>query len=47
VREVSRLFGGKVTRGPAMKRIKGVIKDLIRDKKVEERPDEMIDLVRN
>ena len=47
VREVSRLFGGKVARGPAITRIKGVINDLIREKEIEERPDGMIDLVRN
>ncbi len=46
VREVSRLFGSKVTRGPAISRIKGVIKDLIRANEIEERPDGMIDLIR-
>jgi hypothetical protein len=47
VREVSRLFGGKVARSSAIKRIKGVIKDLIQEKEIEERPDGMIDVVRN
>lgn len=46
VREVSRLFGAKVTRGPAITRIKGVIKDLTSQGEIEERPDGMIDLVR-
>jgi hypothetical protein len=46
VREVSRLFGAKVTRGPAISRINGVINDLIRQGEVEERPDGMIDLIR-
>ncbi len=47
VREVLKLFGGKVARGPAITRIKGVIKDLMQEKEIEERPDGMIDLVRN
>ena len=47
VREVSRLFGGKVARSSAIKRIKGVINDLIRENKIEERPDGMIDMIRN
>lgn len=47
VREVSKLFGGKIARGPAITRIKGVIKDLIQENEIEERPDGMIDLVRN
>jgi hypothetical protein len=47
VREVSRLFGAKVTRGPAIKRSKGVINDLIQANEIEERPDGMIDLIRD
>ena len=46
VREVSRLFGAKVTRGPAISRIKGVIDDLIQKGEVEERADGMMDLIR-
>ncbi len=46
VREVSRLFGAKVTRGPAISRIKEVIYDLIQKGEIEERPDGMVDFVR-
>ncbi|EKQ54241.1 MAG: DNA/RNA helicase, superfamily I [Methanobacterium sp. Maddingley MBC34] len=46
IREVSRLFGAKVTRGPAISRIKGVIDDLIQKGEIEERPDGMVDLIR-
>ncbi|NYB52664.1 MAG: DUF3320 domain-containing protein [Methanobacteriaceae archaeon] len=46
IREVSRLFGAKVTRGPAITRIKSVIKDLITAKEIEKRSDGMIDLIR-
>ncbi len=46
VREVSRLFGAKVTRGPAISRIKGVIDDLIQKGEIEERPDGMVDIIR-
>ncbi len=47
VREVVRLFGAKIARGPAINRINGVINDLISRGEIEKRPDEMIDLVRN
>ena len=47
VREVSRIFGGKVARGPAITRITRVINDLIRQNEIKERPDGMIDVVRN
>lgn len=47
VREVVRLFGAKLARGPAVSRVNSVIKSLIKEGKVEERPDGMIDLVRN
>nr|WP_240950887.1 DUF3320 domain-containing protein [Methanobacterium subterraneum] len=47
VREVSRLFGAKVTRGPAISRIKEVIYDLIQKGEIEERPDGMVDFVRS
>jgi very-short-patch-repair endonuclease len=46
VREVSRLFGAKVTRGPAITRIKGVINDMIGKGEIEERPDGMVDFIR-
>ncbi|WP_321422966.1 DUF3320 domain-containing protein [uncultured Methanobacterium sp.] len=46
VREVSRLFGAKVTRGPAISRIKGVIDDLIQKGEIEERTDGMMDIIR-
>lgn len=46
VREVSRLFGAKVTRGPAITRIKGVINDMIQKGEIEERPDGMVDFIR-
>ncbi len=46
VREVSRLFGAKVTRGPAISRIKSVVNSLLRENEIEERPDGMIDLIR-
>ncbi|MBI5460140.1 MAG: DUF3320 domain-containing protein [Methanobacterium sp.] len=46
IREVSRLFGAKVTRKPAISRIKGVINDLIQKGEIEERPDGMVDLIR-
>lgn len=47
VREVSRLFGAKVTRGPAIKRIKKIINDMIHNGDIEERPDGMVDFVRD
>lgn len=47
VRDVSRLLGAKITRGPAISRIKSIIKGMIREKEIEERPDGMIDLIRN
>ncbi|TMS40529.1 MAG: DUF3320 domain-containing protein, partial [Methanobacterium sp.] len=46
VREVSRVFGAKVTRSPAITRIKSVINDMIQKGQIEERADGMIDLVR-
>lgn len=45
--EVSRIFGGKIARGPAVKRINKVINDLISKNQVERRPDGMVDLIRN
>jgi superfamily I DNA and/or RNA helicase len=47
VREVVRLFGAKLARGPAVNRVNSVIKSLIKEGEVEERPDGMIDLVRD
>lgn len=47
VREVVRVFGAKIARGPAVSRINTVIDDLIRQGEVERRPDGMIDLVRS
>lgn len=47
VREVAKLLGAKIVRGPAFKRINQVIDDLIRQKHIEKRPDGMIDLIRN
>lgn len=47
IREVVRLFGAKLARGPAVNRVNSVIKSLIKAGEVEERPDGMIDLVRN
>ncbi|MFA0847009.1 MAG: DUF3320 domain-containing protein [Methanobacterium formicicum] len=46
IKEVSRLFGAKVTRGPAINRIKGVIEDMIQKGEIEERPDGMVDFIR-
>lgn len=47
VREVVRLFGAKLARGPAVSRVNKVIKGLIKQGEIEERPDGMIDLVRD
>jgi superfamily I DNA and/or RNA helicase len=47
VREVVKLFGAKIARGPATRRINGVITDLINQEQMEKRPDGMVDLVRN
>lgn len=47
IREVVKLFGAKIARGPAIIRINTVIKDLISQGVVEKRLDGMIDLVRN
>lgn len=46
VREVVKLFGAKIARGPAIKKINSVINDLISHGEIEKRPDGMIDLVR-
>ncbi len=46
-REVSRIFGGKIARGPAVKRTNKVINSLISKGLVERRPDGMVDLIRN
>ncbi|MCE5213336.1 MAG: DUF3320 domain-containing protein [Methanobacterium sp.] len=47
IREVSRLFGAKIARGPAISRINQVINNLIKEGIIEKRPDEMIDLRRS
>ncbi len=47
IREVVKIFGAKIARGPAIKRIDSVIKDLISQGKIEMRPEGMLDLVRN
>lgn len=47
IREVARLFGAKIARGPAVTRINRVITDLISQGEIEKRPDGMIDMVRN
>lgn len=47
VREVVKLFGAKIARGPATRRINGVITQLINHEQMEKRPDGMVDLVRN